>query len=157
LTLPAFRDKSADQYGWWLRVPRALVLGAATAAVAALVTPFHAALVVGGLVALGLILPWFRAVATIAGVAAIAAGCLNVVRGQAVHHFLPGSNWDGSFLNADNLILLGLVLLLADGIISALGLRLPKPLGRRALRARKPAAEPAAPPEPVETSEPVQS
>ena len=78
-----------------------------------------------GLVAIGLVLPWGRAVATIAGVAAIVAGCLNVVRGQQVHHFLPGSNWDGSFLNADNLILLGLVLLLADAVISAFGLRLP--------------------------------
>ena len=117
-----------------------------TGAVSALVVPHTAALVVAGVVALGLILPWLRAIATVAGVAAIVAGCLNVVRGQQVHHFLPGSNWDGSFLNADNLILLGLVLLLADAAISAFGLRVPKPLRRRALRATH--AEPAAPAEP---------
>ncbi len=149
LTLPSFRDTSGvgEPYRWRLRIPRALLVGAATGGVAALVTPLTAALVVAGLVAIGLILPWLRALATIAAVAAIVAGCLNVVRGQAVHHFLPGSNWDGSFLNADNLILLGLVLLLADAAISAFGLRVPKPLRRRALRARK--AEPAAPPEAV--------
>ena len=149
LTLPAFRDTSGvgEPYRWRLRIPRALLVGAVTGGVAALVTPLTAALVVAGLVAIGLILPWLRALATIAAVAAIVAGCLNVVRGQAVHHFLPGSNWDGSFLNADNLILLGLVLLLADAAISAFGLRVPKPLRRRALRARK--AEPAAPPEAV--------
>jgi hypothetical protein len=149
LTLPAFRDTSGvgEPYRWRLRVPRALLIGAVTGGVAALVTPLGAALVVAGLVAIGLILPWLRALATIAAVAAIVAGCLNVVRGQAVHHFLPGSNWDGSFLNADNLILLGLVLLLADAAISAFGLRVPKPLRRRALRARQ--AEPAAPPEAV--------
>ena len=58
--------------------------------------------------------------------------------GRPVHHFLPGSNWDASFVNAGNLIWLGAVLLLADGVISALGLRVPKPLRRSKLRARKP-------------------
>jgi hypothetical protein len=88
-------------------------------------------------------------------VAAIVAGCLNVVRGQAVHHFLPGSNWDGSFLNADNLILLGLVLLLADGVISAFGLRLRKPLRGRALRAEPaPSAAPAEPAPSATAAEP---
>ena len=139
-----------------MRFPRALVIGAVTGAVAALVTPLTAALVVAGLVAIGLVLPWGRAVATIAGVAAIVAGCLNVVRGQAVHHFLPGSNWDGSFLNVDNLILLGLVLLLADAVISVFGLRLSKPLrGRGAWRATTPTAEPAETAEPPAPVEPV--
>ena len=151
LTLPVFRDKAAERRGGWVRFPRALVIGAVTGGVAALVVPLTAALVVAALVAIGLVLPWGCAVATVAGVAAIVAGCLNVVRGQAVHHFLPGSNWDGSFLNADNLILLGLVLLLADAVISAFGLRLSKPLrGRRALRATRLEPEPAAPPNPAE-------
>ena len=52
-----------------------------------------------------------------------------------MHHYLPGSNWAGSFVNAGNLIWLGVVLLLADAVISGLGLRVRKPLGRRALRA----------------------
>ncbi|HXZ61658.1 MAG TPA: hypothetical protein VEG62_02870, partial [Acidimicrobiales bacterium] len=60
---------------------------------------------------------------------------LNVVRGQQVHHYLPGSNWDGSFVTAGNLIWVGVVLLLADAVISGLGPRLGTPLGRRTLRA----------------------
>ena len=59
------------------------------------------------------------------------AGSINVVQGQNVHHFLSGSNWDASFVNAGNLIWLGAVLLLADGVISALGLRVAKPVRRR--------------------------
>ena len=69
-------------------------------------------------------------------VACIVAGSINVVQGQNVHHYLPGSNWAGSFVNAGNLIWLGMVLLVADAVISALGLRVRKPLGRRAMRAQ---------------------
>ena len=43
----------------------------------------------------------------------------------------PGSNWAGAFVHAGNLIWLGVVLLLADAVISGLGLRVPKPLRRR--------------------------
>ena len=64
------------------------------------------------------------------------AGSINVVQGQNVHHFLSGSNWDASFVNAGNLIWLGAVLLLADGVISAFGLRVAKPVRRGKLRAR---------------------
>ena len=39
--------------------------------------------------------PWARVVASVGGVACIVAGCINVVQGQNVHHYLPGSNWDG--------------------------------------------------------------
>ena len=63
-----------------------------------------------------------------AGVACIVAGAINVVQGQNVHHFLPGSNWAASFVNAGNLIWLGVVLLLADAVVSALGMRVAKPL-----------------------------
>ena len=75
-------------------------------------------------------------------VAFVVAGCINVVQGQNVHHYLPGSNWAGSFVNAGNLIWLGVVLLLADAVISGLGLRVRKPLRspRPAGRARCPSA-----------------
>jgi hypothetical protein len=56
-----------------------------------------------------------------------------------VHHYLPGSNWAGSFVNAGNLIWLGVVLLLADAVISSFGLRVPKPRSRRSFRAATPA------------------
>jgi hypothetical protein len=99
-------------------------------------------------VTLGLLVPWARALPSVAGIAAIVAGAINVVQGQHVHQYLPGSNWAGSFVNAGNLIWLGVVLLVADGVISALGLRVPKPLGRRKLRARagEPHEAPPAPP-----------
>jgi hypothetical protein len=61
--------------------------------------------------------PWARLVPALGGVALVVAGCLNVVFGQAAHHYLPGSNWAGSFVHAGNLILLGLVLLLADAVV----------------------------------------
>jgi hypothetical protein len=61
-----------------------------------------------------------------------------------VHHYLPGSNWAGSFVNAGNLIWIGVVLLLADAVISGLALRVPKPLWRRRFRAAAASAhEPA--------------
>jgi len=74
-----------------------------------------------------------------------------VVQGQNVHHYLPGANWAGTFVNAGNLIWLGVVLLLADAVISGLGLRVRKPLGSRSLRAgavpeRSPDAFPLNPP-----------
>ena len=57
-----------------------------------------------------------------------------MVQGQNVHHFLPGSDWDASFVHAGNLIWLGAVLLLADGVVSALGSAAwRKPLRRRKL------------------------
>ncbi|HEX3333662.1 MAG TPA: hypothetical protein VHS57_04930, partial [Acidimicrobiales bacterium] len=116
---------------WWRRIVRAVIIGAITGGVALLVTPRPAALVVGAVVAVGLLVPWVRAAATVAGIAAFVAGCVNVVEGQRVHHYLPGSNWAGSFIHAGNLIWIGVVLLLADAVISSFGLRVPKPLGRR--------------------------
>jgi len=102
-------------------------------------------LVVAGLVVVGLLVPWARAVTVIGGVAFVVAGCLNVVEGQRVHHYLPGSNWDGSFVHAGNLVWLGVVLLVADAVISSFGLRVAKPLRRRELRAVAPAeSEPVA-------------
>jgi hypothetical protein len=112
-----------------------LVIGALSGGVALLVAPPSAALVVAVLVALGLVVPWARAAAVIGGVGFIVAGCLNVVQGQRVHHYLPGSNWAGFFVHAGNLIWIGIVLLVADAVISSVGLRVRKPVRRRALRA----------------------
>ena len=87
-------------------------------------------------VVLGLLVPWARVAGQRGGIACIVAGSINVVQGQNVHHFLSGSNWDASFINAGNLIWLGAALLLADGVISAFGLRVAKPVRRGKLRAR---------------------
>jgi hypothetical protein len=134
----------------WRRFPRALLIGILTGGVAALVTPPVAGLVVAGVVTIGLLLPWARGAAAVAGVALVVAGSLNVVQGQRVHHYLPGSNWDGSFVHAGNLVWLGVVLLLADAVAAALGRRASKPLGRRAMRAVvQPLPAPAA--DPTET------
>ena len=94
--------KEQRQRGW-LRFPRALLIGAACGAAALLVTPPLAGLVVAAAVILGLLVPWARAIASVAGIAAIVAGAINVVQGQNVHHYLSGSNWAASFVNAGNL------------------------------------------------------
>ena len=47
----------------------------------------------------------------------------------------PAPTGTHRFVHAGNLIWLGAVLLLADGVVSALGLRVAKPLRRRKLRA----------------------
>ena len=86
-----------------------------------------------------------RAVATVGGIAFVVAGALNVVQGQRVHHFLSGANWAGSFVHAGNLIWVGVVLLLADAVVSGLGLRADKPLGRRATRAEAAPGAPSVP------------
>ena len=144
LAWPGAPPPKDERQRGWLRFPRALLIGALTGGVAALVAPPVAALVVAGVVILGLLVPWARAVATVGGIAFVVAGCVNVVQGQNVHHYLPGSNWAGSFVHAGNLIWVGVSLLLADAVISGLGLRVKKPLGRRATRAEK-AQEPPAP------------
>jgi hypothetical protein len=136
LALPGAPAPKAQRPKGWLRFPRALLIGAACGAAALLVTPPLAGLVVAAAVVLGLLVPWARVLASVAGIACIVAGSINVVQGQNVHHFLSGSNWDASFVNAGNLIWLGAALLLADGVISAFGLRVAKPVRRGKLRAR---------------------
>jgi hypothetical protein len=135
LSFPGAPAPKAQRQRGWLRFPRALVIGAACGGAALLVTPPLTGLVVAGAVVLGLLIPWARVLVSVAAIAAIVAGSINVVQGQNVHHFLPGSDWDASFVHAGNLIWLGAVLLLADGVVSALGLRVAKPLRRRKLRA----------------------
>jgi arabinofuranan 3-O-arabinosyltransferase len=145
LALPGAPPPKEQRQRGWLHFPRALLVGVVTGGVAALVAPPLAGLVVAGVVTLGLLVPYARAIATVGAVAFIVAGCINVVQGQNVHHYLPGSNWAGTFVHAGNLIWLGMVLLLADAVISALGLRVAKPLRRRAMRAQSvPAAPPSA-------------
>jgi hypothetical protein len=145
LSWPGAPTPKPQRQRGWLRFPRAIVIGAACGAAALFVTPPLAGLVVAVAVILGLLVPWTRAISSAAGVAAIAAGSINVVQGQNVHHYLAGSNWDASFIHAGNLIWLGAVLLLADGVIAALSRRVPKPLRRGRLRAR-PRIEPPPPP-----------
>jgi arabinofuranan 3-O-arabinosyltransferase len=150
LAFPGAPPPKEQRQRGWLRFPRALLIGAVSGGVAALVTPPLMGLVVAAVVALGLLVPWARVIASAAGVACIVAGSINVVQGQNVHHYLSGSNWDAAFVNAGNLIWLGVVLLLADAVISALGLRVKKPLRRRLLRAVRPGEMPPAPlPPPV--------
>ncbi len=150
LAFPGAPPPRDERQRGWLRFPRALLIGALTGGVTALVVPPLAALVVAGVVLVGLLVPWARALATVGGIGFVVAGCVNVVQGQNVHHYLPGSNWAGSFIHAGNLIWVGVALLLADAVISGLGLRVKKPLGRRAMRAEAtqgaiPPAGPAAP------------
>jgi hypothetical protein len=135
LTLPFLRDPAVHLSARPTSFLRALLIGAVTAGLASLVLPGAAALAVGAVVAAGLLLPWARVVATVGGVAFIVAGAVNVVRGQQVHHYAPGSNWAGAFGHAGNLVWIGIVLLLADGVITAFGLRTKRPIGRRARRA----------------------
>jgi arabinofuranan 3-O-arabinosyltransferase len=118
-----FRREPKHRVHWW----NAILLGLITGVVAAGVT----SLAVGGGIALlviaGLLIPWVRWVAAVGSVGFIVAGCLNVIRGQAVHHYLPGSNWAGSFVMAGNRIWIGVVLLLADAVIVSAGARSPRP------------------------------
>jgi hypothetical protein len=119
---------------WW----NAIVLGLLTGAAAAAVTSLAVGAAIAVVVVAGLVIPWVRWAATLGAVAFIVAGCLDVIRGQAVHHYLPGSNWAGSFVTAGNRIWLGVVLLLADAVIVSAGARSPR----------------AAPPAPAEPSSP---
>ena len=135
LALPGSSDPTGLPRRGWLRFPRALVLGALAGGAAWAVSTPAAALAVAVLVAAGLIVPWVRAVATLGGLAFVVAGSVEVVRGQQLHHYLPGSNWAASFVHAGDLIWVGVVLLLADAVISGFGLRVPKPLHPRDLRA----------------------
>ncbi len=135
-TLPFFRDPAVRLSAHPLTFVRALLIGAVTAGITSLVLPNDIALAVGAVVVAGLLLPWVRAIATVSGVAFIVAGALNVIQGQRVHHYAPGSNWAGAFQHAGNLVWIGVALLLADGVISAFGLRTKRLHGHRAWRAR---------------------
>jgi arabinofuranan 3-O-arabinosyltransferase len=121
--LVPFQGEPRHRVHWW----SAILLGLITGVVAAGVT----SLAIGGAIALvvmaGLLIPWVRWVAALGAAGFITAGCVNVIRGQAVHHYLPGSNWAGSFVAAGNRIWIGVVLLLADAVIVSAGARSPRP------------------------------
>ena len=135
LTLPFLRDPAVRLSARPLTLLRSLVIGAVTAGVTSLVLPNAIALAVGGVVVVGLLLPWARVIATVGAVGFIVAGALNVIRGQQLHHYAPGSDWAGEFVHAGNLVWIGMALLLADGVITAFGLRTKRLRGGRALRA----------------------
>ncbi len=135
LTLPFLRDPAVRLSARPLTILRSLVIGAVTAGVASLVLPGATALAVGGVVVVGLLVPWARVVATVGALGFIVAGALNVIRGQEVHRYAPGSDWAGAFVHAGNLVWIGMALLLADGVITAFGLRTKRLPGRRAWRA----------------------
>jgi hypothetical protein len=111
------------QVRWW----SAILLGLATGLLASGVTSLRVGAGIALLVIAGLLIPWVRWIAAFGAVGFITAGCLNVIRGQAVHHYLPGSNWAGSFVAVGNRIWLGVVLLLADAVIVSAGARSPRP------------------------------
>jgi hypothetical protein len=121
--LQIIRREPRHAVHWW----NAILLGLITGAVAAGVTTLRDGAGIAVLVAAGLLIPWVRWLAAVGAVGFIVDGCVNVVRGQYVHHYLPGSNWAGSFVPAGNLIWLGVVLLLADAVIVSAGARSPRP------------------------------
>ena len=139
---PASSGEAAERPNTVRALLRAVAIGLVTGLVASLVVPLWAALVVAGVVVAGLYVPWVRGVATAGGVVSVAAGCISVVYGQHVHRYLPGSNWPSSFTGAGDLIWLGVVLLLADAVISAFRLRMPRALGSRVPAGGPPCAEP---------------
>jgi hypothetical protein len=114
LLAPGTAHPARRRWTGWLVV---LAIGLVTGAAAAGVTSARAGLLVAALVVLGLFVPRTRVLSAFAGVGFVVAGCVNVLLGQAHHHYLPGSNWAGSFVHEGNLIWFGLVLLLADAVM----------------------------------------
>ena len=106
---------------------KAALVGLLTGAVSAAVTSVEVGAVVVVLVFAGLLIPRARWVTAAGSVAFVTAGACNVIFGQAAHHYLPGSNWAGSFVHAGNLIWVGVVILLADAITVSTGERPPRP------------------------------
>jgi hypothetical protein len=121
--LQIIRREPRHNVRWYKAIPIGLVTGVAAAGVTSLRDGAAVALVVIA----GLVIPWVRWIAPVGAVAFVVAGCLNVIRGQYVHHYLPGSNWAGSFVHAGNLIWIGVVLFLADAVIVSAGARSPRP------------------------------
>jgi arabinofuranan 3-O-arabinosyltransferase len=117
-------DPSADRHPG---LRRAGLLGLVTGVVTAAVTSLEVGAIVALVVAAGLLIPNARRVASAGAVAFIVLGAGGVIFGQAAHHYLPGSNWAGSFVHAGNLIWIGIVLLLADAVIVSAGDRPPRP------------------------------
>jgi hypothetical protein len=125
------QERDRVPVGWvW-----AVLVALATGLLASAVTSLGAGLIVAVVVAGGILVPWTRVFAMLGAVGFLVAGCVDVIAGQAINHYLPGSNWAGSFVHAGNLIWFGVVLLLADAVVVS---------ARRWSRA-KPPPEPALP------------
>ncbi len=93
------------------------VLALLTGLVAAAVTSPEFGVVVAVMMLACMWMPRLRHLVTAGALGFVVAGGLSVIIGQAMHHYLPGSNWDGSFVHAGNLVWLGAVLLLADAVM----------------------------------------
>jgi arabinofuranan 3-O-arabinosyltransferase len=112
-TLDVTHRRDGRQVAWW----KAALTGVVAGLVAAAVTPWWVALAVAVIVCASLLWRPVRWVATLGAVGFVVAGCVNVVSRQITHHYLPGSNWAGTFVTAGNLIWIGMILLLADAMI----------------------------------------
>jgi hypothetical protein len=117
-----FADRGTAQ-----RPVLAVGLGLLSGLLAAGVTSAGAGLLVAALVVLGLLIPRTRIISTVGGLVFVVLGCLEVIIGQAAHHYLPGSDWAGSFVHQGNLIWFGLVLLLADAVMVSFRASAPSP------------------------------
>ncbi|HEY3844949.1 MAG TPA: alpha-(1-_3)-arabinofuranosyltransferase family protein [Acidimicrobiales bacterium] len=113
LELPTGWRRDAAPRSW----PVTVGLGVVTGLAASTVTSGAAGALVAALVIAGLQLPVTRWIARLGALGFIVAGGLGVITGQATHHYLPGSNWAGSFVNAGDQIWVGIVLLLADAVV----------------------------------------
>jgi hypothetical protein len=106
---------------------RSIGFAAITGLVAASVTTLATGLIVAVVIIAGLWVRQGRWIAMAGGFGFITAGALSVIFGQAAHHYLPGSNWAGSFVSSGNLILAGTVLLVADAVMVIAAERTPRP------------------------------
>jgi hypothetical protein len=93
------------------------VLAVLTGLVAAAVTTLETGAIVAVVMLAAMWVRRLRWLVTAGGLGFMVAGGLSVILGQAMHHFLPGSNWDGSFVHAGNLVWIGAVLLLTDAVM----------------------------------------
>jgi arabinofuranan 3-O-arabinosyltransferase len=121
--LVLLRRQPRHRVRWW----NGIILALLTGVVAAGVTSLRVGAGIAVLVVAGLYIPWVRWLAAFGGVGLIVAGAVDVITGQHAHHYLPGSNWAGSFVAAGNRIWLGIVVLLADAVIVSAGARSPRP------------------------------
>jgi arabinofuranan 3-O-arabinosyltransferase len=112
-TLDVTHRRDGRHVAWW----KAALTGVVAGLIAAAVTPLLVALAVAVIVCASLLFRPVRWVATLGAIGFVVAGCVNVVFRQITHHYLPGSNWPGTFITAGNLIWVGMVLLLADAMI----------------------------------------
>jgi hypothetical protein len=120
-------DLYLSDYSPTTSLRRSIGLGLITGLVAASVTTVATGAIVALLIVAGSQVRQIRWITMAGGFGFITAGGLSVVLGQAAHHYLPGSNWAGSFVSSGNLILAGTVLLLADAVMVIAGERTPQP------------------------------